>query len=249
MDLDSFKVDRTFNVDYQILSFMYKWKVSKINMMYEYIKPNLSIRQFRRKVYALIDKGLLDSKKFGFPLEFVVFLGEDYLKENYPNLKSSYNDPFLYHECLVTQYGLILEELIKPIDVTLSHDSHFHEGLNMELAPDAIFLLQDIGKVAFELELTQKSRTRIYKKFSQYLESDFTHFLYLFCSDGMANSYRSRANEFMQQSLADNENMREIFLDKMIFINAKNILSESECLLRGKRIGLIDLLKYLGGKK
>lgn len=179
-------------------------------------------------------------KSFKDPLSNKKFIYLSALGENLigAKRKTALSDETTFHDSRVTQ---IVRELLCRDCFKGSELEHQIGNSSMAFVPDAVLKgekNQVNFKLAFELELTRKSKERIKSKLSHYLGNGYYNYvLYMFCNEGVMNSYkRSLEENFNEDAFS-----RVILMNNQTIMSRNMKLSESFGYFKKKEVNLDDL--------
>lgn len=179
---------RVTSRDVDILEFVLEMKFSTIEdihtKFFKFTKLgelSLSLRWARERVAILVKSGFLSTVKDVCPktLYLVTPKGFFYLKNSrqenqYSRPLHSIDSRTYVHDQKVIQVRLQLEEIAMVKDWVserqLSEIEEYRSTLPSEFRPDAIYTRNDGKKVAFELELSRKSKDRYQQKINRYVQ-------------------------------------------------------------------------------
>ena len=143
----------------------------------------------------------------GFP-EKILYPSEKIIKKISPDQKVVINKDHLFHDATLSNVARSLLKYSNVQSVQLRHQ--FFEQKNfahyLEIDPDGI-LIGTKDNMPFtmgvEIELHQKSRSRIFEKFENYAQSPyFTAVIYFFDRESVYKSYKLRVQEFDNKLLS-----------------------------------------------
>ena len=179
-----------------------KWRILDLQTMLGQCNYNGSAKAFRKLIVGLEKKNLIKSYIDPHSKKKYVHLtdvGESYLGVN--EGRPSVSRETFYHDCKVSEIcrELLLFNTVK--EIQLEHElvdrSSFHN--QYKICPDALISGEKKGakfKIAFELELTRKAKSKYVAKAKQYFESTvFDYALYFFASRGVFESYKNSFGE------------------------------------------------------
>jgi DNA-binding MarR family transcriptional regulator len=179
-----------------------KWRILDLRTLLKKSLYENSYDAFTKMLLRLEKKNLIDSFIDPFTKNKFIYLtkeGDQYIgdKEHSPAMAPQ----SLIHDSKVTKLAIILLELSNFIDCELEHEKQIQGGFKMQnkIIPDATIHGQKNGqkfKVAFELELTRKSKGRYLTKVQSYLSSSYYDFIiYYFHSKNIMESYKKTIEE------------------------------------------------------
>ena len=213
------------SIHLQFLSPLLKWRILGLKELREEINypshPTVFEKLIRRLERAQVINSFRDpwsNQKFIFLSDAggrILGAGESHLKVT---------EETMLHDAKVAQFTRLLINRETFYEAKLEHDL---SGNNLTWQPDSILWGKKKGKrftMAFELELTRKSKSRIREKIRKYLTSTYYDYvLYLFCSENVMRSYQS----FILEEFGD-----EAFKKVLLFWNP-SILSRNLDLTQG----------------
>ena len=171
---------------------MAKWRILDLKGLREEIDypshPSVFEKTIRRLEKAHIIKSFKDpwtNRKFIYLSD----VGEKLVNDTGSPLAVS--EETMLHDAKVAQFTRLLMERLTFTDVKLEHEIGER---NSSWLPDAMLWGEKGGvkfTMAFELELTRKSKNRIREKIKKYLSSNYYDYaFYLFCSENVMKSYQ-----------------------------------------------------------
>lgn len=176
-----------------ILKQVLKWRALPLPLLKELSDYQGLDSSFRKVIQKLEKVALLRSRPFKGKSK-LVYLGPELIKSS-PGRVIPLYDESLIHEAVVTmvsnrflQWGVFKEVILAHEVITSSF------GFGIRRLPDAI-LEGKIGdesfKLALEIELTQKAKTRIKNKIEDYLSNKvFDYIFYIFNDEAVYSSYK-----------------------------------------------------------
>lgn len=167
-----------------------KWRILDLNSIKEEINYFHTKDNLCKTVRKLESFGLIKSFKDPFTNRKFIYLtksGESFV--NPPGITSGICHETVFHDAKVSE---ILRELLKKDCFNEAIIEHHLPGDSSPYRPDALIRGQfnNPFRMAFELELTQKSKYRILKRFNHYLESEaYEYVIYLFPRNRLLATY------------------------------------------------------------
>lgn len=195
----------------KIIDKLSQCKVATVKDLYEWSGYEKSYQGFRRLVQRLEKSNVLSSFKHMGSAEKYIFIPDSINKKIWSESSSKLNKETLFHDAMTTK---ILMSLYKSkfIDYfALEHDfeslKHIFKDLD-SIVPDAIGISKNPNlKFAFEIEINQKSRNRVFEKVIQFSNNDeIDHVLYFFPSKNIYKNYCLRLMELHKLSDTDIQN-------------------------------------------
>ena len=184
---------------------------------------------FRKKIMRMEKAGVLRSYRRSTTSEKYVYLNETFSKTFLNTNSPDLDNTNLIHEVVVSKVVLNLKNLSYINTFFLPHDIQNYSSyipVAKELViscyvPDAIGIGDD-QIFAFEIELFQKDRSRIFRKFQKILKSqEVDKFVYFFSSPAVFKNYIMRFDEFvMLRGLSKDEEFK--LRSKLNFIVNRN---------------------------
>jgi hypothetical protein len=193
-----------------ILKQVLKWRALPMPLLKELSDYQGLDTSFRRVITKLEKVSLLKSRPFKGKSK-LVYLGPELIKSSQTRVVPLY-DESLIHEGVVTMVTnrFLQSGIFK--DATLAHEvitSSFGHGIRR--LPDAILEGQTTGesfKMALEIELTQKAKTRVRNKVEDYLSNKvFDYIFYIFNDEAVYSSYKKTITSFINSN--NNEQRKE----------------------------------------
>jgi hypothetical protein len=181
------------SIHLQMVTPLMKWRIMDVSSLRNNIFKDSNKRSFLRIIKNLERAKVLLSYIDPWTSKKFVYLskhGESFLPEAKNNI--SISTETMHHDSKVSLYAQRLLELSCFDEVTLEHQIAHSKSFRGSL-PDAVIdgMKNDSKfKMAFELELTRKSKDRIRTKIASYLESNhYDYVLYVFCKEELMKSY------------------------------------------------------------
>ena len=182
-----------------ILDEVGRWKVAWVNDLYRLLEVSTGYIGFCKKIRVLEKKGYLEGRNFK-RLGKYVHLTEKGARRSSTGAMPGKNS--LDHDLICS------EVVLKLLEFGSFTSGNVPEGEDSDLCPDGIILGAKNGKpytLALEVELSQKGRFRIEKKFIDYAgESAHTCALYITNKKSLFHNYRkilTSMNEEIQKSI------------------------------------------------
>ena len=208
-----------------IFDYLCEWKAQYSEVLYEEMfKGHCKERTFWKTVRSLESEGMLSHIRAGKPPRKILYISKEASTTHFSHKKLCIEDIRIYHEARVSLYSSFLMNKIACSSFNLSHQNDSKGFASTGIDPDCILNTYSGKKIALEIELTQKSRPRVYKKFEAYSNSSYDYYVYIFNSKTIANNYVQRIKEFLE-ILTDREggdSAKSDFLSKLILINHKD---------------------------
>ncbi len=223
-----------------ILKQVLKWRALPLPLLKELSDyPGLDT-SFRKVIQKLERVNLLKSRPFKGKSK-LVYLGPELIKSA-PSKVTPLYDESLIHEAVVTMVSCqflrwgVFEEVILAHEI---NESSF--GFGIRRLPDAI-LNGEIGnesfRLALEVELTQKSRTRVKNKIEDYLNNKVHDYIfYIFNDESIYKSYKKTLLEFFDSSdsrISKESQIRFLFGFKKDILHTGLNLETLEVFYKGK---------------
>jgi len=230
-----------------IIQTLGSWRILDLKTLLKRVGYNYSYQAFAKRVKRLEDCGYLGSVYFQSYRKYL-YLTEKGLNEAGLNNAWAINKDIIKHDIItvnVFEYFLGLSE-VKNGNIHLNKAS-------AEKRPDCFIKFlpnhKHINELAVEVELNQKSYTRIEDKFLDYLKSDsYDRVLYIFQKTTTLEAYKKA----MDHVDYDRDPLKKrLCRDKIIFMIEPEIrnkifnLMESVCYFEGKIEKFRDIYKRL----
>lgn len=212
----------------EIMNALDKWGVLTIRNLHSTIASDISITGLRRKLHKLAGQDYVHISRLDLKNEMIVLPTKktlDRLKSN----RSSIDETMVYHNLFISILGLEFINRNKVVYFNLPHEYQNSRipaafGLSnvhaLAIAPDAYLGLSNenkVLKIGIEVELTQKSSSRVYDKLMQYKDSEyFDYVIYFFKDRSIFNAYRKRLHE-LSLELKDDKDKKKL-IGKIIFL-------------------------------
>lgn len=210
-----------------IINAVGKWKVVDLKSLSEVCNYKLNYSNLRKKVKKLENTGLIKSVNLGRKRKHI-YLTNSGIKFTQFDKTYELTDESLNHDVIT---GNVLRELLE--FPSFFNGRMFHEIDDNGLAPDAALSGNKNGKeyeLAIEVELTQKSSTRVKSKYSRYHRSkSFDYCLFITNKAGLFRSY-GRFLEEMKGGVQE----KIIILYSPDMTPCKFSYLEASCFFRGK---------------
>ena len=166
------------------------WRILDLKNLREECDYVYCARSFERVIAKLQKCNVLNS--FKDPLSNKKFVYLTSLGEKLVGTKNGeLNEETMFHDSRVSQ---VVRELLKRECFTEFKLEHQIGSRSMAFVPDAKltgFKKGTTFKVAFELELTRKTKERVKSKVGHYLgNSYYDYIMYMFCNKGVMKSYK-----------------------------------------------------------
>ncbi|OUS00315.1 hypothetical protein A9Q84_00245 [Halobacteriovorax marinus] len=231
----------------EFFNFLLKWKVVESSTVYNELFSHLKKTSYWNMVSLFKKEGLIETVGIGYPKKSMIRISSRLARSVYKDSKLGFDLSEIIHESLLTDYCLFFLNNLKVGNIELAHELLDSETGNSKLMPDAVIFTNSNKKIAIELELTQKSRTRIYRKFNNYMHSEYDYFIYLFINRSMSKNYVNRAREF---NIENNEEKGTSFLDKLIYIehltdSKDNLSNDLKFIIKGKECDFSSFAKVV----
>ena len=217
-----------------IINILGKWKVMDMKSLNEFCSYDLKYFNLLKKVRTLETHGLVKGVLLGRKNKHI-YLTNKGLKFTGHDFTYEICDENLTHDLIV---GRVLKELIKT-----SHfidGKMFHEIPVENLFPDAEAKgIKDnqTYKLALEIELTQKSESRVKEKFRRYgREKVFNYVLYITNKESLFRAYK----RFLEEMNSETQEAVILMLDKKLSVTAFKY-QESTCFYQGSETTFLKL--------
>lgn len=197
-----------------VLEKLYTCRMATVKDLYEFVQYKGSYEAFRRLVLRLEDTGTVDSLKFNSAKGKFLTLNEKFKDTFWQGNNYSICEEMFVHDSLVSK---LLIQMVKAgliESFCLPHEFHeFFYNKDLKFTPDAIAQTKK-GNIAIEVELHQKNRERLFRKFNNIIDSGFIKsVLYICLHQGVFESYVLRAREFEHVNI-DDEHLINSFKSK-----------------------------------
>jgi len=215
-----------------------KWKILRLQLLKELANYHGKINTFRKILIRLENNGIV--KSFIEPMNKSKYV---YLTKTGASLvgQTSFKElsnEILYHDSKVVE---ITRELLKLKSINKVELEHEICSLDT-LIPDAILSgsKNNINfNLAFELEITQKSKQRIIEKVRDYLNAvEFDYVLYVFCSEAILKNYTKTINEKIGEKVWQ----KIIFLYVPSILNGETKLENTKCYFNNQEVEIKNVL-------
>lgn len=217
-----------------IINILGKWKVMDMKSLNEFCSYDLKYFNLLKKVRTLETHGLVKGVLLGRKNKHI-YLTNKGLKYTGHDFTYEICDENLTHDLVV---GRVLKELIKTphfIDGKM-----FHEILVENLFPDAEAKGtkdNQTYKLALEIELTQKSESRVKEKFRRYgREKVFNYVLYITNKESLFRAYK----RYLEEMNSETQEAVILMLDKKLSVTSFKY-EESNCFYRGRETTFLEL--------
>ncbi|MCK5883688.1 MAG: hypothetical protein KAG61_08370 [Bacteriovoracaceae bacterium] len=224
------------HLDY--LTPLLKWKIMDIRSLLKASTCPSHYVSFARVIRRLQSFGILESIVEPISRKKYVYFSEVGLKVSSGNNKllfDSGDSPI--HDAKSSELSRKFLEL-DTIDRVMMEHEHYSKN---SIIPDASFYGQKNGRnfsIAFELEITRKSRSRLIGKIKSYFtRTDYDYVIYFFASSSLLDSYV----KFVEEDLGERYLNRIMFASNPKIFNGNYQLEESEVLFKGERKKLGDI--------
>lgn len=217
-----------------IINILGKWKVMDMKSLNEFCSYDLKYFNLLKKVRTLETHGLVKGVLLGRKNKHI-YLTNKGLKYTGHDFTYEICDENLTHDLVV---GRVLKELIKTphfIDGKM-----FHEIPVENLFPDAETKgIKDnqTYKLALEIELTQKSESRVKEKFRRYgREKVFNYVLYITNKESLFRAYK----RYLEEMNSETQEAVILMLDKKLSVTSFKY-QESTCFYQGRETTFLEL--------
>jgi len=185
----------------QFLTPLNKWRILDLKNLREEIDYPLHPSGFEKTIRRLEKAKILGSFRDPWSRRKFVYLSENgEMLVNDSGRKIALSNETFLHDAKVSEFTKKLLETTFFTDVILEHQIR---EVGKGEVPDARLTGERKGvafSMAFELEITRKSKDRIKAKINRYLQSDYYDYvLYLFCSKPIWEGYR----RFIQEEFGE----------------------------------------------
>ncbi|MFT6632890.1 MAG: DNA-binding Lrp family transcriptional regulator [Bacteriovoracaceae bacterium] len=228
------------NYDYYapIINTIGNWKILGIKDLHDKLELPLSYKTLRNKLLKLENGGVVKSTKLHGPAKYV-YLSDKGIALTQNDRTYEPCDETIVHDVIV---GRVVQDLLKYSKVNSA--KLFHQIKEKAICPDAFVLVSNKDKeykIGIEVELTQKSRSRVQEKYSEYSNSlDYDYCVYFSHKTKLIEAYQRFLNEM-------NANVRE----KVFLVHSEKLLrkvqdlTSSNCYFDSESI---DFEKLFGEK-
>lgn len=186
---------------------IWQCKVSPMPDLYRFLNTSKGYDSFRRLILRMEKSNILTSFKHHSSQEKYIYVNEEVSRAINKGSSDIINKETLFHDSMVSKVLLSLKNE-KFIDYfALDHDldsiKHLFNNLN-SLIPDAVGISKKSNlKYAFEIEINQKSRSRVFEKLIQFSNNhSIDHIVYFFPSESVYKNYCLRLMELFKVSEA-----------------------------------------------
>lgn len=237
---------RVNSIHLELLEPLLKWRILDLKSIREKISYPLGKRNFEKIVSRLEKESVLESvtdpwsrKKFIYLTKFGAGLvdGSFY----YPVM----NKETIFHDAKVAE---VVQKLMRNkcfSKFLLEHEINESREIGRSVGeiPDALIQgrRRDVNfRLAFELELSRKSKSRIIAKVKRYLSTGYyDYILYLFCSDAIYRGYR----KVLEEEFGADVFKRVMLLNNSTLLSTKFNIENSKGWFNGQEIFFNDLFK------
>ena len=178
------------------------WRILDLQSMFELSEFPGSFSYFKRIILSLESKKVIKSFQDPYSLKKYLHLtqsGEEQVgaKEGHPSVA----DDTRLHDCKAIEIckAMLKMPTVKTIELEHQLVNRSNFRTTYKVCPDALIYGERKGskfKMAFELELTQKTKAKYIPKIDQYLESSaYDYALYFFHNPGVLESYKDNIKE------------------------------------------------------
>jgi hypothetical protein len=215
-----------------------KWRILDLKSLREECEYCYHARSFERLIGRLEKFKVV--KSFRDPLSKRKFIYLSNLGERLMGIssKGEVNEGTTFHDSRVSK---MVRELLDRECFLASELEHQIGNRSQAFIPDAKLTGVKSGvkfNLAFELELTRKSKERIKSKVGHYLGNDyFDYILYMFCSDGVMQSYHRNIKEEFGVDAFN----RVILMTNKSIMSQKMMLSESFGYFKNREVCIDEL--------
>lgn len=179
------------------LNYLYplnKWRFLDLQALFQESQYPGSLSGFRKMILRLEKKEIVHSFRSGqFGRKYVYLTKQGGSRLGLDDAALNVSTETLLHDGRVTDIARSFLNFSTINRVELEHEIILDRG-NKVFLPDACFYGKRMGtdfRLAFELELTRKSKVKYIEKMSFYLNSNFYDYaLYFFQSQGVYESYK-----------------------------------------------------------
>jgi len=222
-----------------------KWRIMDIKTLWEECEFNLGYDNFYRIIRNLEKKKVLESHVDHYTKRKYLFLGKEGEQLLHHDFPTSISKETFIHDLKASEISRFFLESKFINEVSLEHQiinkSNFK--IREKLIPDALFIgsrNQLPYRMAFELELSKKSNSRLTEKARMYLNSShYDYVMYFFAQDKFIEKYLELFEKELDHS----------FKNKFMFFCNHNLtgkitdLAQSKGVFRDKEVMLSDLFK------
>jgi hypothetical protein len=237
-------MDTIFIMDGGQLNYLYplkKWRLLDLNSLQRESQYPGTYSGFKKLIQKLEKRDVLNSFRLGESRRKYVFLTKrGGAQVGLDSAALNISTETLLHDLKVAQVCRSLLDLRAIKKVELEHEIILEKGKN-QYTPDALVYFENKGdafQMAFELELTRKSKSKYLDKISFYLKSNYYDYvLYFFNDRGVMDSYKKHV-----QGVYGAESFEKILLALNTNMNNKNPkFEESLVFFMGKEVQLKDI--------
>jgi hypothetical protein len=175
-----------------IINAVGKWKIVDLKSLLELCNYKFKYSNLRKKVKTLENNGMVKCVNLGRKRKHV-YLSNTGIK--FTNYDKTYEltDECMNHDVIV---GTALRAFLKY--PSFYNGKMFHQIDENDINPDAVLSGKKGGKeyqLAIEIELTQKSSSRVKSKYSRYSRSkNFDYCIFITNKEGLIRAYKSYLN-------------------------------------------------------
>lgn len=238
-------VDYSLEYYQGILSQISKWRVIPLRSLREISGYQGSKQSFYRVIRTLENRNLIRTKKLNGKSKVVTLSPELTSLSMYRH--ADLQEESITHEALVASIcqELLTWEIFESVTLPYEIVSKGYDS-GIRRLPDALVEGKNQGKsfkMALEIEITRKSKTRVQNKVEDYLKNDVFDFIfYIFNERSTFESYKRFITEVFQRPLfsegQNNHDARFIFGYKENLIGTMCRIEDLELYYRGKATSL-----------
>lgn len=213
----------------EILWTLNKYKVLPMNVLFKKAKPCVTYARFKKIINYLEEKKVIKTKvthtdrkvKFVYP-------NTEVWRSLFPNQQMIVKNDSLFHDAIVSKFINLLEskDLVHQFMLPHEYDDYL---LDLVKGAEPDFYISDprTGGFAVEVELTLKSRSRYYEKFSKFLKNKaYFNLLYVTADYNVFISLKKRFEEYCSKLDEDSSNR----FQSLFYILYVQNLTTKECL-------------------
>ena len=227
---------------FEILNPLLKWRILSVRELKNQSDYRGSQSAFYKIISKLEKNNLIDSFMNSWSNEKFLYLKPDALKAlGEEKFLLPINADIRFHDAISTKVALYFKDLNFVKDVYLDQEIAKHFPL-MEKTPDILILGERIKpfKLAVEIELTQKNKTRVQDILKRHSESKIVNnIVYITDKKNIFNSYQ----DYLKELSGTIDSSKFIFIfEKDLNTKTFSILN-SKASYRGSETSLSELLK------
>ena len=225
-----------------------KWRIMDVKSLMKESELESNYHAFYRVIRELESKKVLEGFREPYSRKKYVYLssrGESALslKEN----PTSVSENSLVHDLKVSEISRMFLHNGWIREALLEHEINDKRVFNstVKINPNALFEGERNGKkfrIAFELELTRKSKQRIVQKAIQYSDNDYYDYaLYMFSQKSLVESYM----ETIREKIGVEKMNKFMFFFNPFLTSSKSLMTDPEGYFKGRETSLSTIFSLV----